>query len=161
VVAPWSEPHQKCERVEVEREGPVAERPLQDEAHEVDSEESLGVKQLRTVLQLHCGACAAISTMLASRRATLRPAPAKHIVAMGGGGFLMEATPALDVYILAQARKRCPRVCFVATASGDSADNMPAFIVSSPPWIAGPHSAWSPPACPRASPPRSTMWMVP
>jgi dipeptidase E len=44
-----------------------------------------------------------------------------HIVALGGGGFLMEPeNPLLDNYILSLARKATPRVCFVPTASGDS-----------------------------------------
>ena len=44
-----------------------------------------------------------------------------HIVAMGGGGFLMEPeNPLLDDYVLGLARREHPRVCFVPTASGDS-----------------------------------------
>ena len=40
---------------------------------------------------------------------------------MGGGGFSMEPdNPALDLYVLAQTRKRIPAVCFLATASGDA-----------------------------------------
>ena len=40
---------------------------------------------------------------------------------MGGGGFSMEPdNPVLDQYVLAQARKRTPSVCFLATASGDA-----------------------------------------
>lgn len=45
----------------------------------------------------------------------------KQIIAMGGGGFSMEPdNPLLDDYILKQSDKANPRVCFVATASGDS-----------------------------------------
>jgi dipeptidase E len=45
----------------------------------------------------------------------------KQIIAMGGGGFSMEPRNLrLDRYILAQARRKKPRVCFVPTASGDS-----------------------------------------
>ena len=44
-----------------------------------------------------------------------------EIIALGGGGFSMEDSPALDLYILSQARKAIPRVCFLPTASGDSA----------------------------------------
>jgi dipeptidase E len=45
----------------------------------------------------------------------------RQIVALGGGGFSMEPdNPVLDQYILAQARKRTPSVCFLATASGDA-----------------------------------------
>jgi peptidase E len=44
-----------------------------------------------------------------------------QIVAMGGGGFSMEPdVPLLDDYILSLARTARPRICFVATASGDS-----------------------------------------
>ncbi len=43
------------------------------------------------------------------------------IVAMGGGGFSMEPdNPALDLWLLSLTGKRRPRVCFVATASGDA-----------------------------------------
>jgi peptidase E len=45
----------------------------------------------------------------------------RTIVAMGGGGFLMEPeNPRLDDYILSLAGKREPRVLFVPTASGDA-----------------------------------------
>jgi peptidase E len=44
----------------------------------------------------------------------------KHIVALGGGGFSMEESPLLDDYILGLARGERPRICFVATASGDN-----------------------------------------
>jgi peptidase E len=45
----------------------------------------------------------------------------RRIVAMGGGGFSMEPdTPLLDDFVLSLAREPTPRVCFVATASGDS-----------------------------------------
>jgi len=44
----------------------------------------------------------------------------RQIVAMGGGGFLMDENPLLDDFILSHARGRESRVCFVATASGDS-----------------------------------------
>src|SRR4051812_7459844 len=51
-----------------------------------------------------------------------------HIVAMGGGGFSMEPrNPRLDRYVLALARKRRPRVCFIGTASGDSRDYVRRF----------------------------------
>ena len=44
-----------------------------------------------------------------------------QVIAMGGGGFSMEPeNPALDLYILAQTRKRTPAVCFLATATGDA-----------------------------------------
>jgi peptidase E len=44
----------------------------------------------------------------------------QHIVALGGGGFSLEASPVLDNYILGLARRDKPRICFVPTASGDS-----------------------------------------
>jgi dipeptidase E len=45
----------------------------------------------------------------------------RRIVAMGGGGFSMEPdTPLLDDFVLSLARRPRPRVCFLATASGDS-----------------------------------------
>jgi len=40
---------------------------------------------------------------------------------MGGGGFSMEPdTPLLDDFVLSLARRTHPRVCFVATASGEA-----------------------------------------
>src|SRR5438105_13615996 len=45
----------------------------------------------------------------------------RQIIALGGGGFSMEPENlALDVYILRQARKPNPNVCFVPTATGDA-----------------------------------------
>lgn len=45
----------------------------------------------------------------------------RQIIAMGGGGFSMEEeNPLLDLYILDQAHKEKPRVCFIPTASGDA-----------------------------------------
>ncbi|WP_047986424.1 Type 1 glutamine amidotransferase-like domain-containing protein [Ornithinibacillus californiensis] len=45
----------------------------------------------------------------------------KQIIALGGGGFSMEPdNPLLDNYILNQAKKAKPRICFLPTASGDS-----------------------------------------
>ena len=44
----------------------------------------------------------------------------KQIIAMGGGGFLMDESPYLDDFILSRAKGRESRVCFVATAAGDS-----------------------------------------
>ena len=43
----------------------------------------------------------------------------RQIIAISGGGFSMEPdNPALDLYVLAQTRKRNPSICFLATASG-------------------------------------------
>lgn len=45
----------------------------------------------------------------------------KQIIAMGGGGFLMEPeNPLLDRYILQQAEKETPEICYIGTASGDA-----------------------------------------
>jgi dipeptidase E len=59
----------------------------------------------------------------------------RHIVAMGGGGFSMEPrNPKLDDFVLSLARrKRRPRVCFVATASGDSDSYIRRFHEAFPP----------------------------
>jgi peptidase E len=44
-----------------------------------------------------------------------------QIVAMGGGGFLMEPdNPLLDDFVLGLGRGDRPRVCFLAAASGDA-----------------------------------------
>jgi peptidase E len=45
----------------------------------------------------------------------------KRIVAIGGGGFMMEEGPsALDEYVIGLARSQRPRICFISTASGDA-----------------------------------------
>ena len=45
----------------------------------------------------------------------------KQIIAMGGGGFSMEPENSLlDKYILEQAGKKTPKICFIPTASGDA-----------------------------------------
>ena len=45
----------------------------------------------------------------------------RQIIAMGGGGFSMEPDNlALDDYILKQASRPRPQICFLATASGDA-----------------------------------------
>jgi dipeptidase E len=60
---------------------------------------------------------------------------ARHIVAMGGGGFSMEPdNPLLDDYVLDLARRergtRRPRVCFLATASGDASTYVANFYAA-------------------------------
>lgn len=51
-----------------------------------------------------------------------------HIVAMGGGGFSEEPDcPLLDDYVLELTGKRQPRVCFLATASGDAPNYIDKF----------------------------------
>jgi peptidase E len=44
----------------------------------------------------------------------------RQLIVLGGGGFLMEKSRALDRYFLAATGKATPRVCFVGTASGDA-----------------------------------------
>ncbi|WP_274310042.1 Type 1 glutamine amidotransferase-like domain-containing protein [Solibacillus daqui] len=45
----------------------------------------------------------------------------RQIIALGGGGFSMEPdNPLLDLYIIKQAKKANPKICFIPTASGDS-----------------------------------------
>lgn len=45
----------------------------------------------------------------------------RQIIAMGGGGFLVEpGNLALDRYVLSQTNKKRPAICFVPTASGDA-----------------------------------------
>ena len=46
---------------------------------------------------------------------------------MGGGGFTMESTPALDRYALELCRKPVPRICFLPTASGDPREQATRF----------------------------------
>lgn len=47
----------------------------------------------------------------------------RQIIALGGGGFSMEPDNALlDHYVLRQAGRSVPKICFIPTASGD-ADN--------------------------------------
>ncbi|TKI62844.1 peptidase E [Lysinibacillus mangiferihumi] len=52
----------------------------------------------------------------------------KQIIALGGGGFSMEPeNPLLDQYILQQSMKKNPKICFLATASGDSENYISRF----------------------------------
>ncbi|HKX19237.1 MAG TPA: peptidase E [bacterium] len=52
----------------------------------------------------------------------------RRIVALGGGGFMMEPdNPRLDRFILSLARRTPPKVCYVPTASGDSESNIAKF----------------------------------
>jgi dipeptidase E len=45
----------------------------------------------------------------------------QQIIAMGGGGFMMEPeNPLLDQYVLSATGLARPKVCFVGTASGDA-----------------------------------------
>lgn len=52
----------------------------------------------------------------------------RQIIALGGGGFSMEPNnPLLDLYILKQAKKVKPQICFIPTASGDSENYISRF----------------------------------
>jgi haloacetate dehalogenase len=52
----------------------------------------------------------------------------RRIVALGGGGFSMEPeNPLLDRFVLSLAGTARPRICFVPTASGDSAEYIARF----------------------------------
>jgi peptidase E len=51
-----------------------------------------------------------------------------HIIAMGGGGFMMEPdNPLVDEYVLAQATSPRPKGLFLPTAQGDSHDAIARF----------------------------------
>ena len=54
-----------------------------------------------------------------------------RIIAMGGGGFSMEPENLrLDRYVLREAGKENPVVCFIGTASGDSEDYIRRFYAA-------------------------------
>ena len=44
----------------------------------------------------------------------------RQLIVLGGGGFSMEPSRALDHYFLAATGRSRPRICFVGTASGDA-----------------------------------------
>ena len=53
------------------------------------------------------------------------------LIAIGGGGFLMEPeNPLLDQYCLNCTGKAVPKVCFIPTASGDSEDFLSRFYTA-------------------------------
>jgi peptidase E len=54
----------------------------------------------------------------------------RHIVALGGGGFSEDDNPLLDDYILSLVPRPTPRVCFLATASFDSAHYIDRFMAA-------------------------------
>jgi dipeptidase E len=51
----------------------------------------------------------------------------KHIISIGGGGFQNEHAPALDKYMLGLCSRKKPRVCCIATASGELPDYLTRF----------------------------------
>ena len=55
----------------------------------------------------------------------------RHIIAIGGGGFARDSgNLALERYILRQARRRNPAVCFLPTATGDAPVYIAAFYTA-------------------------------
>ena len=52
----------------------------------------------------------------------------RHVVALGGGGFLSGTDPELDDFVLTLAARDHPRVCYVGTASGDPTANEDRFL---------------------------------
>lgn len=61
------------------------------------------------------------------RAATPQRADERRILAMGGGGFTMEESSALDRFVLSLTGAQVPRVCFLPTASGDPREQMTRF----------------------------------
>ena len=59
------------------------------------------------------------------------PKATPQIIASGGGSFAADPdNPAQELYILAQARTHNPSVCFIGTATGDSAAYVAKFYAS-------------------------------
>lgn len=59
---------------------------------------------------------------------------------MGGGGFTMERTPALDRFVLSLTEAQIPRVCFLPTASGDPREQLTRFYERFGGWPCEPSS---------------------
>lgn len=78
----------------------------------------------------------------------------RHIVALGGGGFSMKGEyTALDDFILGLARRHRPRVCFIPTASADSAPYIARFYRAfSDRCVPTDLTLFDPPALPRRPP---------
>jgi peptidase E len=71
------------------------------------------------------------------KRHTRREHRLKRIVAIGGGGFLLEAEASLlDRYLLALTDRAKPKVCFVPTASGDAQEDLQKFYRAFAPFSA-------------------------
>jgi dipeptidase E len=74
-----------------------------------------------------CGASPA--QRVASLLASLGMAP--RILAIGGGGFLMEDTPSpVDRFITELTGRERPKVCFISTPSGDSVEHIDKFYTA-------------------------------
>lgn len=57
----------------------------------------------------------------------------QRILAIGGGGFMMEDAPSpIDAYLLALCERERPRVCFVPTPSGDLPEHIEKFYAAFP-----------------------------
>ena len=55
----------------------------------------------------------------------------QQILALGGGGFLMEEAPSpIDAYMLSLTGKSKPKVCFVSTPSGDHPEHIDKFYAA-------------------------------
>ena len=57
----------------------------------------------------------------------------RHIVAMGGGGFLHDGDTLLDDFVLGLTGAEHPRVCYLGTATGDEPGGIALFHRSFPP----------------------------
>jgi len=53
----------------------------------------------------------------------------KHIIAIGGGGFLTDSETGLDEYVLQQSKTTNPRIGFIGTATGDSEKPLSKFYL--------------------------------
>ena len=55
----------------------------------------------------------------------------QRILAIGGGGFLMEDSPSpIDRFIVGLAGRNAPKICFVGTPSGDSVEMIEKFYAA-------------------------------
>ena len=64
---------------------------------------------------------------------TTRPAPERHIVALGGSGISDKPSDRLLIdFIFRLTRKRRPKICYLPTATGDAKDNIASFLEAFP-----------------------------
>ena len=62
----------------------------------------------------------------------------RRIIAIGGGGFLMERQPSLlDEYFVRAAGARSPKVCFISTGAGDPEEWLAKYYKAFPSWVVG------------------------
>lgn len=71
----------------------------------------------------------AVSVLTSEKKAVVEGIQ-RQIIALGGGGFSTESNQIADSYILSAAKVRCPRICFLATASGDTESYIARFYSS-------------------------------